>query len=116
MRACRRRPLLTATAVVAQPLSGLALVHAAGYALGDSWIVVSLLLYVGVGLCWLPVVWLQMRMSRLASAASYALPKASSSWAIGYWLSAISCQPSAGTRQLVPAPARVPTDDLGSAA
>jgi uncharacterized membrane protein len=62
--------LFTATAVVAQPITGLALVHQAGYSLSESWIVVSLILYVVTGAFWLPVVWIQMQMRTLAAAAA----------------------------------------------
>ena len=62
--------LFTATAVVAQPATGLLLAWNVGYALRDSWIVLSLLLYVVVGAFWLPVVWMQMRMRDLALAAA----------------------------------------------
>ena len=61
--------LFTATAAVLQPVTGLLLVHLRGYALGQSWIAVSLALYVLIGLCWLPVVVLQIRMRDLAEAA-----------------------------------------------
>ncbi|HWA61289.1 MAG TPA: DUF2269 family protein [Caulobacteraceae bacterium] len=64
--------LFTATAVVAQPVTGLLLAHAAGYRLGEGWIVLSMGLYVVTGLFWLPVVWMQMRLQRLASAAAAA--------------------------------------------
>jgi len=62
--------LFTASAVVAQPITGLWLASTAGYALTDSWIVVSIALYVVTGLFWLPVVWMQMRMRDLATAAT----------------------------------------------
>ena len=39
---------------------------AIGYSLWNPWIVVSLALYVLVGLCWLPVVWIQVQMRDLA--------------------------------------------------
>jgi uncharacterized membrane protein len=61
--------LFTASAVIAQPITGILLARAAGWSLGESWIVASLVLYVLVGLCWLPVVWLQLRMRDLACAA-----------------------------------------------
>jgi uncharacterized membrane protein len=61
--------LFTASAVVAQPLTGLWLAHTAGYALSDSWIVASIALYLVTGAFWLPVVWMQMRMRDLAAAA-----------------------------------------------
>lgn len=62
--------LFTATAVVLQPLTGLALVHVVGYDLTEGWIVLSILLYLVTGAFWLPVVWMQMRMRRLAEAAA----------------------------------------------
>jgi len=62
--------LFTASAVVVQPLSGAALAWAMGYSLTESWIVVSLALYVFVGLCWLPVVWIQMQLRNLATGAA----------------------------------------------
>jgi uncharacterized membrane protein len=65
--------LFTATTVVVQPLSGWALARAIGLSpLEEPWIVASLLLYVLVGLCWLPVVYIQIRMRRVAHAAALA--------------------------------------------
>jgi uncharacterized membrane protein len=61
--------LFTATAVVAQPLTGAALARMAGYPLFNGWIGLSLVLYVVTGVFWLPVVWLQLRMRDLARAA-----------------------------------------------
>jgi uncharacterized membrane protein len=61
--------VFTATAVVAQPITGIALAHVAGHSLTDAWIVASAALYVFIGLCWLPVLWLQKRMRDLAVAA-----------------------------------------------
>jgi uncharacterized membrane protein len=61
--------LFTAAAAVLQPLTGLLLVHLRGYALSQTWIEVSLALYVLIGACWLPVVVLQIRMRDLAEAA-----------------------------------------------
>jgi uncharacterized membrane protein len=62
--------LFTATAVVVQPLSGAALAWTTGFSLWASWIVASLGLYVLVGLCWLPVVWIQLRLRDLAAKAA----------------------------------------------
>jgi uncharacterized membrane protein len=61
--------IFTATAVVLQPVTGVALAHVVGYALGESWIVWSIILYLITGAFWLPVVWMQMRMHKLAEAA-----------------------------------------------
>jgi uncharacterized membrane protein len=62
--------LFTATAVIVQPLSGALLAWSIGYSLWEPWIAVSLALYVVVGLCWLPVVWIQIELRNLAFAAT----------------------------------------------
>ena len=62
--------LFTATAVVAQPVTGWLLARAAGYSLAESWIVLSLILYVFTGMFWLPVVWMQAHMRNLAQQAA----------------------------------------------
>jgi uncharacterized membrane protein len=56
----------TLPAVVLQPLTGLALAAAAGYPLGSTWIVASVALYLVAGACWIPVVFIQLRMRALA--------------------------------------------------
>ena len=61
--------LFTATAVVLQPVTGIALAWNVGYSLTEGWILLSLLLYVITGAFWLPVVWMQMEMRRLAETA-----------------------------------------------
>ena len=61
--------LFTATAVVVQPVTGVALAHIAGYPLFEGWIGLSLILYIAIGLFWLPVVWMQLRMRGLARVA-----------------------------------------------
>lgn len=61
--------VFTATAVVAQPVSGYLLMRELGI-LFEDWVIASLVLYVVTGLFWLPVVWMQMRMRELASAAA----------------------------------------------
>ena len=61
--------LFTTPAVIVQPLSGLALAHLAGYPILSGWVFASLLLYALAGACWLPVVWLQIRMRSLARLA-----------------------------------------------
>lgn len=58
--------VFTASAVILQPVTGLALVLIEGYSLSAHWLVLSMVLYVLIGCCWLPVVWLQIRMRNLA--------------------------------------------------
>ena len=62
--------LFTATAVVAQPVTGLLLATRTGWPLDTVWILVSVILYVVAGAFWLPVVWMQARMRDLARAAA----------------------------------------------
>jgi len=62
--------VFTATAVVVQPASGIALALMAGYPLSSPWLLLSIALYLLVGACWLPVVWLQIGMRDLAAAAA----------------------------------------------
>jgi uncharacterized membrane protein len=61
--------VFTAVAVIVQPISGALLAWLMGYSLLESWIVAALALYVVVGLCWLPVVVIQIRLRDLARAA-----------------------------------------------
>ncbi len=62
--------VFTATAAVVQPLSGVALAGAIGYSLSESWIVASIALYILVGLCWLPVLWIQIQLRDIAAYAA----------------------------------------------
>lgn len=61
--------LFIATSALFQPLSGLALAQLAGWPLSQWWLLWSAGLFVFAGLCWLPVLWLQMRVRDLASQA-----------------------------------------------
>ena len=62
----------TLPAVVLQPITGIALAHAAGYPLGSRWIVGSILLYLLAGACWVPVVLIQRRLRDIALACATA--------------------------------------------
>jgi uncharacterized membrane protein len=61
--------MFTLNAVIAQPVSGAALALSIGYSVWEPWIIVSLVLYGVIGLCWLPVVGIQLRLRELAAAA-----------------------------------------------
>lgn len=61
--------MFTANAVIVQPVSGVYLALGIGYSLWDPWIVASLALYVLIGACWLPVLWIQAQMRNLARQA-----------------------------------------------
>lgn len=59
----------TTPAVIIQPLSGIGLAYLAGWPLDTPWILLSCGLYTFAGICWLPVVWLQIKMQALALSA-----------------------------------------------
>ena len=62
--------LFTTPAVIFQPLSGAWLIWQGGYDPREAWLIWSLGLYLVAGLCWVPVVRLQLRMRDLAQAAA----------------------------------------------
>ena len=61
--------MFTTPAVILQPLTGVWLAVEGGYSLTETWLMVSIGLYLVAGACWLPVVRLQTRMRDLAAAA-----------------------------------------------
>lgn len=64
--------LFTASAVVVQPITGYLLARAIAWPLTEPWLLWSIALYVLIGLFWLPVVWIQIRLRDLARAAASA--------------------------------------------
>lgn len=60
----------TTPTIVFQPLSGFYMMHLAGFPFSSPWIAWSIALYLLAGVCWLPVVWMQIRMADLARAAA----------------------------------------------
>lgn len=69
--------LITLPTGILQPLSGAYLVERAGFDWSAGWIVWSFALFLLAMGCWLPVVWLQIRMAQMAEqavATSAALP------------------------------------------
>ena len=61
--------IFTTPAIIVQPLTGVMLMSMAGWSLTTPWILWSIVLYLVAGACWLPVVWLQIRMKRMADEA-----------------------------------------------
>jgi len=57
--------LFTTPAVVLQLVTGLWLTSRLGIAYDSSWFVAVISLYLFVGLCWVPVVWIQIRIRNL---------------------------------------------------
>jgi uncharacterized membrane protein len=75
-----------APAVIVQLATGLWLLKLTGHSLAELWVAWGLALYVFVGACWLPVVWMQIRMRDVAAAAlksDTALPDVY--WRMGRW-------------------------------
>lgn len=62
--------VFTATAVIIQPFSGMALALMAGYPVFSAWLLLSAAIYFVVGACWLRVEWLQIWMRDMAIAAA----------------------------------------------
>ena len=61
--------LFTTPAVIVQPLTGRLLAWQAGIPFTTGWLALAVGLYILTGACWLPVVWLQIRMHQLAADA-----------------------------------------------
>jgi uncharacterized membrane protein len=59
----------TTPAILVQPLTGLWLAREAAWGLESPWLLLAASLYLLAGACWLPVVWLQIRMAKLARRA-----------------------------------------------
>ena len=57
----------TTPTVFIQPATGLAMAAMAGLPWSTPWLAASMALYLVAGACWLPVVWLQLRMRDMAA-------------------------------------------------
>jgi uncharacterized membrane protein len=62
--------LFTTPTAIVQPLTGFYLMYLAGFPWSAGWILWSLVLYAVAGACWLPVVWIQIRMAEMAERAA----------------------------------------------
>lgn len=82
--------LFTTPTIILQPLTGLAMVYMAGHSLTSNWLLISIILYIVAGICWLPVVVLQIRMRDMAIIAAgqnQPLPQDYAKYArIWFWL------------------------------
>jgi uncharacterized membrane protein len=75
-----------APAVVVQLVTGLWLLRLSGHALAEPWVAWGLALYLFAGLCWLPVVWVQIRMRDLAKASiETGKPLPETYWRLDRW-------------------------------
>ncbi|MDE1987175.1 MAG: DUF2269 domain-containing protein [Alphaproteobacteria bacterium] len=62
--------VFTTPAVIIQPLTGALLIHIAGFDPKAPWLLVVYGLYALTGACWLPVVWIQLRIRDVATEAA----------------------------------------------
>ncbi len=59
--------LFTAPAAVLQPATGAWLIWEGGLAWTEPWLLATYVLYTIAGMCWLPVVWIQIRLKRIVA-------------------------------------------------
>ena len=57
--------IFTAPAVIIQPLTGFWLISNGGYDPMDLWLKLTYAIYIVAGLCWLPVVWIQIQLKKM---------------------------------------------------
>jgi uncharacterized membrane protein len=62
--------LFTTPAVVLQPLTGWLLMQRLGMDFGQAWLQLAVIFYLLAGACWLPVVWIQLRLRDIACDAA----------------------------------------------
>ena len=62
--------LFTTPTAILQPATGFYLMHLSGMPFSLGWIAGSIALFVLAGACWLPVVWIQIRMAEMAERAA----------------------------------------------
>jgi uncharacterized membrane protein len=60
----------TTPTIILQPATGFYLIQLAGFPLTSTWIAASIALYLLAGACWLPVVWMQIKMRDMAATAA----------------------------------------------
>ena len=61
--------LFTFPAAVIQPASGVMLIYMAGFNWTDFWLSATYVIYFFAGLCWLPVVWIQIQLKDMCQDA-----------------------------------------------
>lgn len=62
--------LFTLPAVIIQPITGFWLMLEAGYDWQDFWLLATFALYALAGICWLPVVWIQIQLKQMLQIAN----------------------------------------------
>jgi uncharacterized membrane protein len=78
--------LFTSPAIIVQFITGMWLLRLTGYSFSDNWVRWGVALYFFAGFCWLPVVWIQIKMRDMAKAAAEtATPLPESYWRLDRW-------------------------------
>lgn len=62
--------LFTTPAVIIKPLTGVLMIYLSGCPCSAHWLLVSMILYIFIGFCWIPVVFIQIKVAVLAEQAS----------------------------------------------
>jgi uncharacterized membrane protein len=62
--------IFTTPSVIIQPISGIILIKIRGYDFDELWLVLTYVGYSISAICWLPVIWIQIRLRNLALRAS----------------------------------------------
>jgi uncharacterized membrane protein len=62
--------LFTTPTILIQPVTGFGMLMLLDLPVATPWVAWSIVLYLVAGACWLPVVWLQIKMRRLSETAS----------------------------------------------
>ncbi len=57
--------IFTFPAVIAQPITGVWLIVLVGYDWMSFWLLATYIIFIFVGLCWLPVVWIQIQLKKM---------------------------------------------------
>jgi uncharacterized membrane protein len=61
--------VFTTPTVILQPITGIWMAYIIGWPLTTDWILISLILYFIAGVCWVPVVVLQIKMQKMSELA-----------------------------------------------
>lgn len=59
--------IFTLPAVITQAVSGIWLVWNSGYQWSDLWLTTTYIIYIIAGICWLPVVWIQIKLRNIVT-------------------------------------------------
>ncbi|MCC3862121.1 DUF2269 family protein [Pseudemcibacter aquimaris] len=61
--------IFTLPAVIIQPISGIWLIMEMGYDYFEFWLLATYIIYIVAGICWSPVVWIQIELKKMIAIA-----------------------------------------------